>query len=73
MESKDITFKITGAELNKVNEFKKKHKESCVCKQNLTLGEYWTYSFIPTGLGNVVSIKCNLCGEQEDVTDVDNW
>ena len=73
MGVKELTFKITGTELDKINEFKKKHKESCVRKQNLTLGEYWTYSFIPTGLGNVVSIKCNLCGEQEDVTDVDNW
>ena len=73
MGNKELTFKITGTELDKINEFKKKHKESCACKQNLTLGEYWTYSFIPTGLGSVVSIKCNLCGEEEDVTDVDNW
>jgi hypothetical protein len=73
MENKELIFKITGTELDKINEFKKKHKESCACKQNLTLGEYWTYSFIPTGLGDAVSIKCNLCGEEEDVTDIDNW
>ena len=73
MENKELTFKISGTELDKINEFKKRHKESCVYKQNLTLCEYWTYSFTPTGLGNVVSIKCNLCGEEEHVTDVDNW
>lgn len=73
MENKELTFKISGTELDKINEFKEKHKESCVCKQNLTLGEYWSYSFIPTGLGDVVLIKCNLCGEEENVTDVDSW
>ena len=40
MENKELTFKIIGTELDKINEFKKRHKESCVCKQNLTLGEY---------------------------------
>ena len=73
MENKELTFKITGTELDKVNEFKKKHRESCTSKQNLTAGEYWTYTFIPGGIGTITTIKCNLCGEEENVTDYDCW
>jgi len=70
---KTLTFNISDKECESIENFKKKHRESCVSKQNLTLGEYWTYSFLPTGLGSVVKIKCNLCVEEEDVTDVSNW
>ena len=73
MENKKLTFEISGVELERIEEFKKKHRETCTKRQNLTLGEYWTYSFIPTGLGTCVEIKCNLCGETKDVTDIDCW
>lgn len=68
-----LTFTLEGKELENAEAFKKKHRESCCSKQNLTLGEYWTYSFMPTGLGPAVSIKCNLCGEEENITDYDCW
>ena len=71
--ARDINFTITGAELEAVEEFKTKHRESCTSKQNLTAGEYWSYTFIPGGIGTVITIKCNLCGEEEDVTDVSKW
>ena len=73
MENKKLTFEISGIELERIEEFKKKHRETCTKRQNLTLGEYWTYSFMPTGLGTCVEIKCNLCGETKDVTDIDCW
>ena len=47
MENKELIFKITGNELDRINEFKKKHRESCTSKRNLTAGEYWSYTFIP--------------------------
>ena len=71
--ARDINFTITGAELEAVEEFKTKHRASCTSKQNLTAGEYWSYTFIPGGIGTVITIKCNLCGEEEDVTDVSKW
>lgn len=71
--ARDINFTITGVELEAVEEFKTKHRESCASKQNLTAGEYWSYTFIPGGIGTVITIKCNLCGEEEDVTDVSKW
>lgn len=63
MQNNELTFKITGVELEKVNKFKKKHKLSCTSKHNLTAGEYWSYTFIPGGIDTVVTIKCNICGE----------
>lgn len=71
--TRDINFTITGAELEAVEEFKTKHRASCASKQNLTAGEYWSYTFIPGGIGTVTIVKCNLCGEEEDVTYVSNW
>lgn len=71
--ARDINFAITGAELEAVEEFKIKHRASCTNKHNLTAGEYWSYTFIPGGIGTVITIKCNLCGEEEDVTDVSKW
>lgn len=71
--ARDINFTITGAELEAVERFKTKHRASCASKQNLTAGEYWSYTFIPGGIGTVIIVKCNLCGEEEDVTDVSNW
>ena len=70
---KELTFNISGVELDKVNEFKKKHCKSCTSKQNLTAGEYWSYKFIPSGIGTTVIVKCNLCGEEEDITNYDCW
>lgn len=75
MESKKLTFEITGVELDNVEQFKKKHRESCVNNKdnNLTAGEYWSYTFIPGGIGSTVIVKCNLCGAEQDVTDYDCW
>ena len=71
--ARDINFTITCAELESVEEFKVKHRASCTSKHNLTAGDYWSYTFIPTGLGIVKVIQCNLCGEEKDVTDISNW
>lgn len=71
--ARDINFTITGTELEAVEKFKIKHRASCASKQNLTACEYWTYTFIPGGVGTVKTIKCNLCGEEMDVTDFSNW
>jgi hypothetical protein len=70
---RDINFTITGAELEAVEEFKINHRASCTNKCDLTIGDYWSYIFIPTGLGVVKVIQCNLCGEEKDVTDISNW
>ena len=36
------------------------------------IGGFYTISFSPTGLGNMVSVK-TLKGDEEDITDFDLW
>lgn len=38
-----------------------------------TIGMQFTYEIISGYLGNSVIIKCNYCGEKEDITNSDNW
>ena len=38
-----------------------------------SLGHQFTFSITPGGLGPLVIIKCNYCGEVEDITNSDNW
>lgn len=37
------------------------------------IGGMWSYSFTPTGLGNILRVKCNACGKKLDVTDYGSW
>ncbi len=59
METKDkISFEITGNDLKNVKKFRKQHKD---CFKGMA-GECFEYSFIPTGLGLMASVKCS-CGQ----------
>lgn len=73
MENKKMTFELSGVELEKIEEFKKKHRETCLTNHRLTAGEYWSYIFIPGGIGETKIIKCNICGAEEDISDYDCW
>ena len=48
--------------------FKKEHYENCE-----TGMRSFKYTIIPTGIGNVVEIRCPKCGEILDLTDYDLW
>lgn len=30
-------------------------------------------SYMPTGLGDIVKVKCDLCGAEADITDINSW
>lgn len=48
--------------------FQKEHYENCK-----TGKVSFKYTIIPTGIGNVVEIRCPKCGEILDLTDYDMW
>ena len=48
--------------------FQKEHYENCE-----TGMINFKYTIIPTGIGNVVEIRCPKCGEILDLTDYDLW
>ena len=65
-------FKFTENEAKAAKEFEEKHI-GCVRKNPTAIGGHITYSFTPTGIGLGVTVKCNLCGEELDITDYGCW
>lgn len=47
---------------NKVDLWVKRHSKSC--HSSATAGEHYSYIFTPTGLGDVVRVKCLVCGAE---------
>lgn len=66
-----MTFRLSPIELARLKAFKDKHAESC--PGITTIGGKFTYIFTPTGIGTAVVVRCNACGEEKDITDVDSW
>lgn len=72
------TFELNEVESKRASEFMEKHNhfEEFIKAGKMgfsTLGMQFTYTITPGGLGQLVSIKCNHCGESEDITDSNNW
>jgi len=67
VNSTSKTFTISGEEIKKLKEWQEKIKG--------LYGEYgeYTYSFTPTGIGDVIKVKSHLTGLELDITDVDSW
>lgn len=36
-------------------------------------GNRYQYELIGTGVGPVIKIRCPFCGQEQDITDYDNW
>lgn len=65
------TFELTEDEEKKVDKWIKKQKKKD--NSSFTLGERWTYSFTPTGIGIIKKVIDNKLGEELDITDYDWW
>ena len=65
-----MKFELNDLEEEKAKEFKEKHKD---CFVQSTIGGQFSYIFTPTGIGYGISIKCEICGEFEDITDYGSW
>lgn len=49
----------------KCSAFKERHK---VCGWFATEGAKYTYHVTPTGIGTIIKIQCNCCGETKDIS-----
>ena len=75
--NKELIIKLDEKEVEASNKFYEKHKS---CPQ-LLLGKSWfsteggllTFEITPTGLGDVIVIRCNACGKKENITNVENF
>lgn len=68
---------FTENERESIESFYHKHKNCCVKYLGKsffsTTGGQYTFLITPTGLGNVIQVRCNVCEEVEDITDISNW
>tara|TARA_Y100000310_G_C20262909_1_gene614460 strand:+ start:342 stop:620 length:279 start_codon:yes stop_codon:yes gene_type:complete len=67
-------FELSEKEAETANAWMEKHREEhkvgpfgCGA-----IGGRWSYKFTPTGLGIIKVIQC-FCGEEECLTDFDDW
>lgn len=71
-----MKFELTENEERAYKEFYKQHKNCCDTFLGKpffsTTGGQFTFIITPTGLGLIISVKCNVCGKIKDITD-NNW
>ena len=71
------SINFTDSEYTASREFKKEHRDCCkkIFRKEYfsATGGAFTYIITPTGLGNIIKIKCNSCGKIKDITDEDSW
>lgn len=65
-----MEFKVEGKEFLDWEEFRERHKD---CEFTSTIGGKFSFTFTPTGLGNIIEVKCNACKKEEDITNIDYW
>lgn len=65
-------FFSSEKELDAWRAFCKKHEE-CRCKYKIDGGKMPYIIPYGTGIGQCVTAVCQVCGEKEDITDMDVW
>lgn len=58
---------LSDKEAKRIAEFRKAHYASCK-----NAGTF-QFELAGTGIGEAISIKCPVCGAEENVTDYDTW
>lgn len=58
---------LSDKEAKRIADFRKSHYASCK-----NAGTF-LFELAGTGIGEAISIKCPVCGVEENVTDYDNW
>ena len=65
-----MSDKETEAERN----FRYRHYEKCARPlKDKSVGNTYIYELSGTGLGTIIKITCPICGQTEDITDIDSW
>ena len=66
-----FTFTLTDEQEVVEQEFIKEHRHEGASRG--AIGGSTTYMFTGTGLGIITRMRCNICKEEEDLTDYDSW
>lgn len=63
-------YMMSDKEMEARNKFVSRHGKTCSCGK---VGITFEYGLTETGIGTAIYIRCTKCGEQENITDFDNW
>ena len=66
-----IEFKLNEKENELAEKFLQEHRHPEIHKG--TIGGHMNFIFTPTSIGDACSIRCNICGEEENITDYSCW
>ena len=74
----DIRFILSQEESEAAKQFMEEHNHMDEFLKNKklafsSLGMQFSFNITPGGFGNCVSIKCNHCGKEKDITYTGNW
>ena len=68
-----MQFNVSDEDRKKIIEWKKEQDEINGSNYYGAIGGVLTYSFTPTGLGVIFTVKHDATGNELDLTDVDEW
>lgn len=63
-------IELTPKEQKRIKDFIQEHKD---CIFTSSIGGKISYIVTPTGIGSIIEVRCNACGKQKDITDIDCW
>ena len=63
-----MKFELNQTEIEAVDKFYRKCK-----KKTKGVDVRLSYHFFPIGIGNVVKVKSETLGIEEDITDINSW
>ena len=66
-----IEFKLNEKEEALAKEFQEKHRHPDVNKG--AIGGHLEYIFTPTSVGDACTMRCQICGVEENITDYNHW
>lgn len=67
-----MEFQIIDEDYKKFEVWYKQHKKECPVEDVGAIGGRYTFTFTPTGLGDIVKVTC-VCGEELNLTDWESW
>lgn len=66
-----IEFKLNEKETKLAKKFMQEHRHPDIYKG--AIGGHLKYIFTPTSIGDACTIKCTICGTEENITDYKSW
>lgn len=73
----ELSFRLSDTESERYQSFSDKHKKCRIKEGKKTPSGFPIgtpeITFKPTGIGDIVEVRCPICGKTADITDFENW